>query len=167
MLPTVPTWNMLLLLLSCHSPPACAEPVAGDVQALLIHSGTGYCCPHWRLLRESLRVDERLSSFIVLFAAPLCFFTPVKANIHMSKMVLHICRKEHCASPNVHVPQAVYTFSKWKACYCSPDFCAASLCLSTEHLQIICLAVEVTVSASLKPSERVSVGTGIPGHPSP
>lgn len=88
--------DMLLLLLSCRCP-ACAEPAAGNVRALLILSSAGYRSPCWRLLTLSL---EQMKGFLtVLSEALLCFFTPAKANVCMGKMVLHMQRAasvEHC-----------------------------------------------------------------------
>lgn len=157
----------LLLLLSCRCP-ACAESAAGDVRALPVLSSAGYGSPCWRLLTLSLRADERVSQGPFCSSAVL-FHSWQSQRPHGQNGFAYAksckCRAEHSASPNLHVPQAVYTFSKWKACNCSPDFCTASVCLSTQHPQSICLAVEV--SASLNPSEGVTVGTEIPGHPSP
>lgn len=87
---------LLLLLLSCRCP-ACAEPTAGNVRALLILSSAGYRSPRRRLLTLSL---EQVKGFLtVLFEALLCFFTPAKANVCVGKMVLHMQRATsvgHC-----------------------------------------------------------------------
>lgn len=157
---------MLLLLHSCCCS-AHAEPVAGDGWALLILSRAGYCSPCQRLLMLPLREDGRFSHNHFCSSAEL-LHSCSQQHPHTQNGFPHTkscqCRAKHCAPPNLHVLQVFYSFSRWKACNCSPDFCTAPTpqhWASTEHLP----GCPVTVSAGLNPPAGVDVQTETPGCP--
>lgn len=147
---------MLLLLHSCCCP-ACAEPVAGDGWALLTLSRAGYCSPCQRLQMLPLREDGRLSHSHFCRSAEL-LHSCSQQHPHGQNGFPHAKssqrRAKHCAPPNLHVLQMFYSFSRWKACNCGPDFCTAPMpqhWASTEDLP----SCPVTVSAGLNPPAGV------------
>lgn len=148
----------------CASFKCCCSVAA----AVLTLCRAGYCSPCQRLLMLPWREDGRLSHSRFCSSAEHLHSYP-RQHPHGQNGFSHAksrqCRAEHCAPPNLHVLQVVYSFSKWKACCWSPDFCTTSVpqhSASPQHLP----GCSVTVSASLNPSAGVDVETEVPGCPS-